>query len=284
MACFVVMKWSAPDRVESYLSGAKSETTYTADHVNRIYRALCSLYSDNLRLLCVTDDPTDLEDGIEVVALNSELRSKIDRYGGRFAKLWLYSPSFREIVKEHFVYLDLDVAICGRLNEFFNNSTSLVVMRGTTPTKTKLGPRRFLRMIFRALCNPKEARKILTPPPHLWCKYNSSIVGVDPYQVTSGFWESLDFDKLREEIKEADLIGTDQAALHLKYNGSVTVVGEEKGYWAFSRINKYVEQNGKLPEEVKVVIFPGHPESKPWSQSLRARHSWVTKLYPVATQ
>lgn len=263
MPCFVVMKWSPPQLAQTYLSGAKSETRYTSGHVNRLYEMLTTAYPEGVRFICITDNADDLDPGIEAIIMPESLKQVIATHGGRYAKLWLYSPEFLGMARERFVYLDLDIAVCGRMDAFFEAPTSLAIMRGTSPEKPRLTARRIAKVIRDSLRNPGKARLYLRHPAGLWCKYNSSIVGIDPDMVDPAFWRDLDIDHMKEWIAQEGIIGTDQATLHLAYEGSVTVLGREDGYWAFSQLSRFYQAEQVLPD-CRAIIFPGHPDKKPW--------------------
>lgn len=88
----------------------KRGSLYGAEYVN-ILRAMVSKNLHKLhRFVCLTDDPTGLDDGIEVMPLTEVLP-------GWWAKLELFKPD-RFHPGEPVLYLDLDVCVTGSLDEF----------------------------------------------------------------------------------------------------------------------------------------------------------------------
>lgn len=275
---FVVMKWKGPPPKQKYLSGSRKETAYGEEQVNRIYSMLQKIYQNDFRLICVTDDAEKVRREVEVFPIPEGGSEIIRDYGGRFFKLFLFSSSFHEYVRDPFIYLDLDSAICGDLSDFIYSDYDLVIMRGYRPNPPPVSFRAFLARlksaknwngVFGAIKNPRGP----------WCSYNSSFMAISPF-IHNEIWSNLNLPYAQKMIQESNLIGTDQAYLHLHYPGSVQILGEEHGIWHFSKLSRYMAKSTSLPEGIKLVVFPGAPEKKPWVHEFREEYPWVRDLYP----
>jgi hypothetical protein len=86
----------------------RSGKKFSADYAKKLFLAI--RYNSRLatRIVCVTDQP---ECPGERVDLPEELCLQ-----GWWWKVWLFSPEFRAIVPERFVYIDLDTIITGQID------------------------------------------------------------------------------------------------------------------------------------------------------------------------
>ena len=77
-------------------------------------------------------------------------------------------------------------------------------------------------------------------------------------------WESFDPVHAKNSIASNGIIGTDQAWLHLAYPGKYTLLTRSDGFWRHKSLRSHTLKNGKLPDRIKFVAFPGSAE-KPWT-------------------
>lgn len=276
---FVVMKWVGPRPKQAYQSGATQETGYSAFHVNNIFRMIKRVYGKDGRLICVTDADDGLDDQIIVYPIPQFGRELIKEFGGRFFKLYLFSKEFAQFVQSDFLYLDLDSAVSSDLEILFAERAPLVIMEGAVPTPRSPSIRRTFRKAWGAR-SVTEFAKTMTEIHPPWCKYNSSVMRITPSDSLAALWDSLDLATVKAEIKKHNIIGTDQAFLHLFYEGDVKTVAEAEGIWHFNRLRRHVVDNKLLPDLLRVVIFPGSPQQKPWVTSFRQAFPWIGDLYP----
>lgn len=264
--------------MENYSIGLRKETAYYAGHVNHIYTMLRGVYGDDFRLICVTDNVDGLNPDIEIFPISEKGKQFIQNNGGRYFKLFLFSREFQEAVAERFIYMDLDASICGPIDTLVDDTTDMVIMRGLYPEYPQLNFRAFARQIKRA--RSLMDVQIAFRHPHIrWCRYNSSFHSVRPF-AANYIWEELDATQAKIDIRKQNLMGTDQAYLHLKLGGNIRVVGPEDGIWHFSHLSRFMQQSSTLPKDIKLVVFPGPPHLKPWHPAFREQHPWVCELYP----
>lgn len=280
MSIFVVMKWKGPSPETPYFSGSKVETQYESEHVNRIFQMVNNIYGKEARFICLTDDPSGLRHGVEAYPIPSSGIEMINHHGGRFFKLFLFSKEFGDFIQQKFIYMDLDAAICGNVDALFENSAPVVILQGSMPTPTPLSLRAFISRI-RRVNSFSGFFRLARNPAIPWCKYNSSVIRIDPLQIDHDIWDNLDIVAAKAEIQKNNIIGTDQACLHVYYTGEVSIVNENDGIWHFQRLNQFRAVNGKLPDLVNLVVFPGKPSSKPWIPEFRKQFPWVENLYPL---
>lgn len=107
-------------------------TAFDAMDVNRLHRAARAQTTGDLRFICLTDDGTGLDDGIEVRDIPDIGLSEADiRRPGVWRKLSLYAPALHDLGRVLFV--DLDMLIIGSLDGFFAPQEG-VVMLNTGPS------------------------------------------------------------------------------------------------------------------------------------------------------
>jgi hypothetical protein len=273
MAVFVVCKWTGKPPKQAYLSGAKQETNYTAAHVNAIERMLVQTQKSPPQLICVTDDPEGLNSSIRTYPIAKAGLDFIDYHGGRFFKLFMFSEEFQQFIGQRFIYLDLDVAICSDVSDLIQEGVDLVIMRGVG-SQRRVGIRTFAANFvrtgsFQAALRPKVP----------WCKFNSSFMAIAP-GVGHQLWSQFDSKQARKLIEKANLIGTDQAWLHLQFPGTVKTVGQAEGVWRFPQVDEVFQRDDHLPKNLKLIAFAGKPEKKPWVTKMREVYPWICKVYP----
>ena len=97
---------------------------YGAEYVNRLYRAVRANLSQPFRFVCVTDDPTGLDDGIDAQPLPEKpewfrINARYPRWPNIYLKLFVFSPGFAGL-EGPTLFLDIDQIITGDLDCFFD--------------------------------------------------------------------------------------------------------------------------------------------------------------------
>lgn len=95
---------------------------YPAEYVNILHDSVRRNLSKEVegRFVCLTDDPTGLDEGIEVVRMPTDLQ-------GWWAKLYLFAPNvFSE--NERVLYFDLDMVIVGALDEIASYAGKFAIL------------------------------------------------------------------------------------------------------------------------------------------------------------
>ena len=109
----VCMKWGA---------------LYSADYVNVLYSAMRENLDGPFRMVCMTDDPSDVAAEVDCVPIPEMALSKAGWRRGGWPKLSVLKPGVAGL-EGRCLFIDLDTVITGRMDEFFTYSTSLVMIR-----------------------------------------------------------------------------------------------------------------------------------------------------------
>jgi hypothetical protein len=99
---------------------------YGPEYVNVLQRMVRRHLSLPFRFICLTDDGSDLDDGIEVWPLPEfeEPPWEYARYCSAWRKLALFSPTLANM-QGRVMFLDLDVAIVDNIDCFFESKASI---------------------------------------------------------------------------------------------------------------------------------------------------------------
>ena len=260
---FVTMKWGS-----ATLGGTRD--AFTATHINNIQTMLEKTQSQPFKLFCLTDTPEGLDDAVEYIPLPDSVKQMIRGAQGNFAKLYLFSQEFRKRMAQNFVFLDIDVVLCGDVSDVFARDDGLVILEGpycrrvsvfTDPKKHVVG--RSVTGFVKTLMTrgPRAASVYLKYAGSRWCMVNSSFVRISPHD--PDLWAGFDPVRARAEISAAHLIGTDQAWVQLAYPGQFDILGHDDGFWRHPSLRSHIRRNKALPDGLKFVAFPGDGQ-KPW--------------------
>lgn len=94
-------------------------TRYDASYVNRLYRGVRAHLHRPFRFVCVTDDATGLETGIDIEPFPSAPPGWQFRWPDIFVKLCVFQDGFAHL-KGPTLFLDIDQIITGDLDVFFD--------------------------------------------------------------------------------------------------------------------------------------------------------------------
>lgn len=125
-------------------------TRYGADDVNRLYGGVRKHLHRPFRLVCMTDDRSGLEAGIESRELPSVCAPESD---SRWKKLAVFDPELR-YDSEQVLFLDLDLVVVGPLDDLFAVPGDVVVIKNR-----ELQPRP-LKNLRRRLVKPSRFRYV----------------------------------------------------------------------------------------------------------------------------
>ncbi len=101
MLTIVTFCWHDPNGRHNHLY------TYTTDYVNRLRSMLGRHLHLPYELVCVTDTPDGLDDGIRVIATPAEVRD----WPGHLRRLVIFREDAAELFGERILLMDLDVVI-----------------------------------------------------------------------------------------------------------------------------------------------------------------------------
>jgi hypothetical protein len=224
-------------------SGYRS--SYGPETVNVLHAMVRRHYPALGRFLCVTDDPSGIDAGIEIVTPWNDFADLPSPHGGKnpscYRRLRAFHPEAGAVFGERFVSLDLDVVVTGDLAPLWDRPEDFVCYGDTNPKTHYNGSMFLLRAGSR---------------PQVW----------------------TDFDPRRSPdlAYEAGFFGSDQAWLSY-------CLGRDEARWArhdgVVSFRNEIRQSGskELPAGTRVVVF--HGELDPWHPFAQARYAWVREHY-----
>jgi len=220
MLTFVCMKWARSN--QGYI--LPGDVQYTAQHVNVLRNMLERHCHIPHRLVCVTDDGTDIDPRIEVIPLWDYYRS----LGGCYNRLWLFSEDARTLFGDRLCSIDLDC----------------VIVNDITPLVDR--PEEFVMAGYSQVPNHAKIGKIVDQ------YYNGSL-----YLMSTGsrrqVWDRFDPDTSPQFVKShPTLVGSDQAWIQL-------VLGTGEARWTKADgLYQYRDVTGPLDlEQHRIIFFSG---------------------------
>lgn len=187
---------------------------FSADAVNKLRADLDANLSLPHDVVCITDDANGLDSRIRVVPLWSEGAD----LGGCWRRLKVFSPEMRTLIGPRFAWIDLDSVVVGPLDDIFARSEDAVFYRSNSVTGTP---------------------------------YNGSLVLMDA-GARAEVWNSFDPTRSPGVVRDAGLIGTDQAWI-------AHVLGSDQPVWDARDGVMYFTRDcvPDLPPQSRVVFFAG---------------------------
>jgi hypothetical protein len=230
MISFVTWKWKVPGYARQF----------EADHVNILGAMIRRHYLKPHRFICVTDDYSGLDAGVETMALPVSFHELANPQGPRFPscyrRLWNFSKE-AAVLGERILALDIDVVITGELEPLVERDDDFVSW---------------------------------TDPRFGWHKVPGGI-----YLLRTGahtdVWESFDPHRSPAIAAAAGCKGSDQAWMSYKLHPAKAAWTTSDGLYSM----KWLPKGTSLPSGVRVVSTPG--DLKPWSPVLQAMYPWIRK-------
>lgn len=122
-----------------YIMCLKHGSKYSADYVNKLYNGVRRNCSLDFEMVCLTDDPKDIDPNIKIIPLPSGLV-------GWWCKPYMFSSDLP--IKGTVLYLDLDVVVASNIDKLFTYQPD-------------------------TWCTVRDFTRAMRPK---WPKYNSSVV------------------------------------------------------------------------------------------------------------
>jgi len=233
-------------------------SSYSAAPVNVLRRMVAKHYQKPHRFICVTDDATGIDAGIEPVPLWNDyagLPNPSFRGGPScYRRLKVFAPDIAQVLGERFVCMDLDVVITGDLQPLLDRTEDFIAWRNPNP---------------------------------LW-PYNGSM-----FMLTAGarpqVWTT--FDPLTSPAKSnaAGCRGSDQGWMSYVLGKGEATWDKSDGVWSYQdeilerRSRAQMLRTGhrpkatRLPDGARVVIF--HGALDPWEPQAVKVAPWITEHY-----
>lgn len=249
------MKWNPPDTD----SGKRElHSLYSSEMVNGLYRDLQQNVKVPFKFVCITDDPSGLNEGIEARPLPTKLQGLEESW----AKVFLFSPDMEYILGERFCYIDMDAIVTGDITPLLQLDNEMVVTR---------------------FCSNKESKKSLRRVGTNKAKLCNTCFYVMNAGCASWVWHdfNLQWALTTHQTKPEHLRwykGSDQAwvsyCLHKNFIlGDIRIVGPDSGLFEFKRLDEYEYE---MPNFSRVIFFGGNDH--PYDTGTRNKAPWVKEF------
>lgn len=238
MISVVTFKWAKP--------GYRS--TFLPVHVNIMRRMVARHYPHPHRFLCVTDDPSGLDEGIEHVPLWDDYANipnpSWPQGPSCYRRLKCHSDWFAQIVGvgSRVVLMDLDMVVTGELTPIFHRPEPFLMW--------ETGHHSITHCASMVMFTAGETREI---------------------------WETFD-PKVSPRLATQDgrMKGSDQSWLYYVMRKRLAGWGTKHGVFSY-RDHCVRQYQSKLPKDAKVVVFHGRPD--PWDYSALQASPWIHDWY-----
>ncbi|MFA7217792.1 MAG: ATP-grasp fold amidoligase family protein [Dehalococcoidales bacterium] len=204
---------------------------YTADYVNKLYRAVERNLTIPHRFVCVTDDPEGIE--CETYPLWDWGRE----FGRCFTRLKMFDPAMRQVFGRRVLCIDLDTVVTGNLDNIFSRKEDFIIH---TYYMDSHGYQQ---------------------------KYNGSLFMMDMGsrpEVYTQFDGQRSVDLLKKLQAEKKIIGSDQAWINYVLGDGEKRFGEEDGVYHLRNImvpkRTTGRKRGDLPKNARLVMFSGNQD------------------------
>jgi hypothetical protein len=217
---------------------------FGAVQVNNLFHMVQRHYHKPFEMVCITDDPTDIEPDVRIVSLRSieKFQHLPSPHGGVnpacYRRLVMYSDEARDFIGERFVSVDLDVVIVDDVTPVWD-----------VPEDFKIWGETLRR----------------TP-------YNGSM-----QLMTAGarrqVYDDFNPDNSPRDARKAGFDGSDQAWISYKLGPFEKRWNVNDGVYSFRLHVK--TRDGKLPEGARIVFFEGQVD--PWTPYAAKLCPWIVE-------
>jgi hypothetical protein len=231
----VTFKWKSPPGYRSTFEGV---------HVNTLASMVRRHYAKPHRFLCITDDPTGIDEKIETMPLwkdHSKLPSPHSlRFPSCYRRLKIFSAEAKELIGERIIQLDLDTVITDDVSPLFDREEDFIAWGDTN----RAGGYNGSLLILRAGTRTKV-------------------------------WDTFHPIQSPQISTRAGAIGSDQGWISVCLGKDAEAKFTEKdGVYSY---RNYIEpRKGRLPGNARMVMFHGRVD--PWSKEAQ-KLDWVREHY-----
>ena len=216
-------------------------TQFAARHVNVLRSMVARHCGLEHRFICVTDDPSGIDTGIEIVPLwheHADLPNPMRRNGPScYRRLRAFAADAEQLFGPRFVSLDLDTVIVGDLTPLWDRPEDFMIWGDTSPG---------------------------TP-------YNGSM-----FLMTAGarrrVWDEFDPIRSPTASKQLGYFGSDQGWI-------AACLGPKERKWTYAdgvisfRNEIQNRKRSDLPPHARIVFF--HGRHKPWDCEVQKEQPWI---------
>ena len=218
-------------------------SVFGAETVNTTKRMVDRWYPDPHLVWCITDDPSGIDADVSILPLWDDYATIPSPHGGKnpscYRRLKLYAPEMASLIGERMVSLDLDAVITGDLRPLWNRPEDIVFWGDTHPRTYYNGS----MTLMTAGCRPQV-------------------------------WQRFDPRESPHKAKAAGQWGSDQGWISYCLGPKEAKWGKADGVYSYR--NHISKDNGRLPDNARIVLF--HGSTDPWSP--RVSHlDWIKRHY-----
>lgn len=231
----VVWKWHKP--------GYRSK--FDGQAVNVMRNMVARHYPHPHRFICITDDPTGIDDGIEIVPLWDDFKDIPNPtwcWGPScYRRLRAFSAEFEAIAGKRFVSIDLDCVITGDLSPLWNRPEDFVIYASVQAGMA----------------------------------YNGSM-----FMMTTGsrrrVWDEFDPENSPRLANAAGFQGSDQGWIGYCLGRKEATWSAKDGILAY-RHDCLKKMAGGLPARSRLIVF--HGKFDPWDPATQRQSPWIKAYY-----
>jgi hypothetical protein len=222
-------------------------STFQPSTVNSAAVMVRRHYPRPIRVICVTDDPSGIDAGIEIVPLWQDFAELPSPHGGNnpscYRRLRLFHPEIASLLGQRFVSLDLDCVVTGDLSPLWDRPEAFMCWGDTNSL----------------------------PGSH----YNGSMV-----LMTAGarpkVWTEFDPATSPRKALKAGCFGSDQGWLSYCLGPGEARWSTQDGVYSYRNHIKPTSSKA-LPKDARIVFF--HGKQDPWASPAN-QLDWVRTHYP----
>lgn len=227
---------------------------FSVDHVHRARNMLARHLHMPHEVVCVTDDPSGIDNDIRTIPLWSDLR----HYGRCLVRLKAFHPSMAEVIGPRFAWMDLDMVITDDVTPIFSRTEDFVI-----------------------------SGVELRPQP-----YNGSLVLMTA-GCRERVFRTFNYDHLVRERRRLNYGGSDQAWIAIALGPHEATWTTADGVYTYRdyvdgatlsrrHSGRYVDEpcvptRGALPSGCRIIVMNGRYD--PSHQSCRLRSPWIREYW-----
>jgi hypothetical protein len=214
----VLFKWRPPG-VGFVLPSQKRGHVYGPEHVNRAHAGLKRHLRMPFETVCITDDPSGINEDIKCLPLWDKCRY----LGGCYNRLYVFSQDMKWFIGPRFACLDLDSVIVGDVTPIFKRKEDFIINSYYPGPGGNWSDQTYNGGLF--MMNAGARRRV---------------------------WDEFDYETSPETVENrADIIGTDQAWIR-------EVLGpSEKRFTKQDGVYEARDFKDGLPADARLVLFAG---------------------------
>ena len=215
-------------------------TRYGPEYVNRLYSMVTRHTERDLRFICITDDSSGIENGVEIMPMPAFTLPEFFRYRP-FRRMFIWQDDFCGL-SGHILHFDLDLVVTGSIDGFFDHEPDCAFV--SAENWTQFG---------QSIANMSVFRFRIGSNPHLWSQFEA-----DPMKAFNLYRNSQTY--VSRNVNEMAFYPREWC-LSFKHSLMPT--------WP---LNLFVTPS--LPKGTKVVVFTGKPDPDEAIEGRWPREHW----------